>query len=75
MTSKATTSLRGDEAVGQVLLDVDGVAERLSVSPRMVRKMIAERRIPHFKVGTLVRFDAHDVDEWLRASCRVEVID
>lgn len=57
------------------LLDVDGVAERLSVSPRMIRKMIAERRIPYFKVGSLVRFDVQDVDEWLRASCRVEVID
>ncbi len=58
-----------------VLLDVDGVAERLSVSPRMVRKMIAERRIPHFKVGSLVRFDPGDLDDWLRASCRVEAID
>ena len=57
------------------LLDVDGAAERLSVSPRMVRKMIAERRIPHFKVGSLVRFDSKDLDEWLRKSCRVEVID
>ena len=57
------------------LLDVDGAAERLSVSPRMVRKMIAERRIPHFKVGSLVRFDGKDLDDWLRKSCRVEVID
>lgn len=60
--------------MSRVLLDVDGVAERLSVSPRMVRKMIAERRIPHFKVGSLVRFDEQDVDEWLRASCRIEAI-
>lgn len=61
--------------MSDTLLDVDGAAERLSVSPRMVRKMIAERRIPHFKVGSLVRFDERDLDDWLRASCRVEVID
>lgn len=61
--------------MSQELLDVDGAAERLAVSPRMVRKMIAERRIPHFKAGSLVRFDAGDLDDWLRASCRVEVID
>lgn len=57
------------------LLNVDGAAERLAVSPRMVRKLIAERRIPHLKVGACVRFDAGELDEWLRTSCRVDVID
>lgn len=57
------------------LLDIEGVAERLMISPRTVRKMIAERRIPHFKVGALIRFDERDLDDWLRQSCRVDVID
>lgn len=36
---------RGGE-MNEALLDVDGAAERLSVSPRFMRKLVAERRIP-----------------------------
>ena len=56
------------------LLNIDGAAERLSVSPRFVRKLVAERRIPFLKVGRLVRFDVTDLDHWLD-SCRVEMVD
>ena len=48
------------------LLDVDGVAARLNISVRHVRRLVAERRIPHLKVGNLLRFDPQEIDEWLR---------
>jgi excisionase family DNA binding protein len=37
------------------LLTVEAVADRLSTSPRFVRRLIAERRIEFVKVGRHVR--------------------
>jgi excisionase family DNA binding protein len=37
------------------LLTVEAAAERLSTSPRFVRRLIAERRIEFVKVGRHVR--------------------
>jgi excisionase family DNA binding protein len=47
------------------LLDVDAVAEALGVTPRHIRRLVAERRIPFFKVGKFVRFDPGALDLWL----------
>lgn len=55
------------------LLDVDQAAERLGVSARFIRQLADERRLTHFKLGKLVRFDPDDLDAWL-AQCRVERI-
>jgi excisionase family DNA binding protein len=50
------------------LLDIDGLADRLGVGERFVRRLVEERRIPYLKIGRLVRFDAREVEEWI--SCR-----
>ena len=47
------------------LLDVDGVAQALGVTNRHVRRLVAERRIPFFKVGKFVRFDPGELNVWL----------
>ena len=47
------------------LLDVDDVAQALGVTNRHVRRLVAERRIPFFKVGKFVRFDPGELDVWL----------
>ena len=39
------------------MLDVVGLAARLGVTERFVRRLVHERRIPFYKVGSLVRFD------------------
>jgi excisionase family DNA binding protein len=54
------------------LLDVDAVAEALGVTPRHIRRLVAERRIPFFKVGKFVRFDPGALDLWLDQT-RVDV--
>lgn len=48
-----------------MLLDVTGVAERLAVNERHIRRLVAERRIPFIKWGHLLRFDPVEIDEWL----------
>ncbi|MAT03637.1 MAG: DNA-binding protein [Acidimicrobiaceae bacterium] len=53
------------------LLDIAGLADRLGVGERMVRRLVSERRIPFLKIGRHVRFEADAVEAWIRES-RVE---
>ena len=50
------------------LLDIGAVAERLCVTERHVRRLVAERRIPYVKVGRFVRFDPVDIADWITAA-------
>ena len=47
------------------LLTIDQLAERLGVSIRHIRRLVAERRVPYLKVGWLVRFDPAEIAAWL----------
>lgn len=51
-----------------VLLDIEGVATHLNITVRHVRRLVFERRIPHLKVGRLLRFDPDEIAAWLRAT-------
>jgi excisionase family DNA binding protein len=53
------------------LLNVEQAAERLGTSPRFIRRLIAERRIPFTKLGKHVRIDPADLDAFIAAG-RVE---
>ncbi|MGO9912444.1 MAG: helix-turn-helix domain-containing protein [Acidimicrobiales bacterium] len=50
------------------LLDAASLAERLGITERHVRRLVAERRIPFVKVGRFVRFDPAAVSAWLARS-------
>ena len=54
-----------NERVLTDLLDLEEVARRLSTSPRHIRRMVFERRIPYVKVGRFVRFVPDDLARWL----------
>lgn len=47
------------------LVDIDDAATYLNVSPRFVRRLIAQRRIDYLKIGKFVRFDQADLDQWI----------
>jgi excisionase family DNA binding protein len=53
------------------LLTVEAAAERLSTSPRFIRRLIAERRIEFVKVGRHVRISESALAEFIDAG-RVE---
>ena len=59
---------RAQAPAGDNLMDITGVAERLGVRVRFVRRLVAERRIPYIKLGHLLRFDPVQIDEWLDRS-------
>jgi excisionase family DNA binding protein len=48
------------------LLIIDQVAERPGITVRHVRRRVAERRLPYYKVGRLVRFDPAEIAQWLQ---------
>lgn len=55
------------------LLTVEQAAEVLNTSPRFVRRLIAERRIPFHKIGRHVRITETDLAVFV-GSCRVEAL-
>jgi excisionase family DNA binding protein len=53
------------ENIGRALTAED-LAEKLHVTPAMIRKLAREGRLPSFRVGTAVRFDPKLVAAWMR---------
>lgn len=47
------------------MLTIEQLAEWLGITVRHVRRLVAERRIPYYKVGRLVRFDSEEIKAWL----------
>lgn len=50
------------------LIDVDEAARMLGTSARHIRRLVAERRLPHVKVGHYLRFRPEDLDAFIDAS-------
>ena len=53
------------------MLIISEAAERLRMSERQLRRLVAERRIAFHRFGRSVRFALADLDTYA-ASCRVE---
>lgn len=58
-----TTPPTGTDSLG--LLDVAGIAHYLSITSRMARRLVDERRVPIVKVGSLVRVRRIDLDAYV----------
>ena len=65
MTNSLSAPTRDEAAALPALLDQRHLAERLQITERHVRRLVAERRIPFVKVGRFVRFDPVAVAAWL----------
>jgi len=46
-------------------LRIGDVARLLNVSERFVYKLVAEKCIPHFRIGSSIRFDPASLSNWL----------
>lgn len=47
------------------VMTTDEAAAYMKVTPRFIRRLVAERRITYLKVGRLVRFEPRHLDEFL----------
>jgi excisionase family DNA binding protein len=52
------------EASGRELYDIPRVAAILDVRESFVRRLVAQRRIPFFKIGKFIRFDPDEIGQW-----------
>jgi excisionase family DNA binding protein len=64
----------GSNDTGKDVLTTEEAAERVGVSTRTMRRLVAQRRIRHWRVGRLVRLQAGDVDSFL-SRCTVEPVE
>jgi excisionase family DNA binding protein len=55
------------------LLTIEQAAERISMSARYVRRLVAERRIGFYRIGRSVRIDPADLVQHISAG-RIEPI-
>ncbi|KQY28470.1 DNA-binding protein [Nocardia sp. Root136] len=58
--------------IGAEYLTVDQAAEYLGTGVRFIRRIVAERRVVFYKVGSYVRFMRSDLDAFAQAG-RVDV--
>lgn len=59
---------RVQRTISTPLLDIEQAAARLGVTTRFIRRLVEQRRVPFYKVGKFVRFDAADLDEFVNRS-------
>lgn len=60
-------------STNEKMLTVNEAAMRIGMSARHVRRLVAERAIPFYKVGRSVRISATDIDAYL-GYLRVEAL-
>lgn len=54
------------------LLTVNDLAAMLQVKEKTIYAWASQRKIPFIKVGSIVRFDPNEIEQWLR-NCHVSV--
>ena len=54
-----------EPAIAPRLMSIEQVAVYLGLSPHTVYKFVSQRRIPHVKLGKLVKFDRIEIDKWI----------
>ncbi|MBT0771370.1 helix-turn-helix domain-containing protein [Kineosporia sp. J2-2] len=67
------TTNRSDRTSGPEFLTTEQAAERVGLSARQVRRLIAERRIGFYRAGRSVRIDPAEIIDYMLAG-RVEPI-
>jgi excisionase family DNA binding protein len=55
------------------LLTIDQLAEHLGVTPRHIRRLVAERRVPYVRWRRFIRFDPAEITTWLDNARRPEL--
>jgi len=47
------------------ICNIDELSKYLQLSASGIRKLVRERKIPHFRVGNRIRFDVKNINLWL----------
>lgn len=49
----------------KIVFNVKEVTKYLSVSESTIRKLVREKKIPHFRILSKILFDKEQIDKWL----------
>ncbi len=52
----------------QKILTITEVAERLGMHPVTVYRLVKEARLPVFRIGRMLRFDADEIEKWIEST-------
>jgi excisionase family DNA binding protein len=63
------------ETFGAPLIDIAELARLLATSPRHVRRLVEEHRVPYLKIGHYVRFDPVDISQWIEGQKVTTAVD
>ncbi len=74
MTDKNEPEQMAAENDYRLVWTFDDVARELQCSKRLVEKLVQKDRIPHAKVGRLVRFSPARIKEWIEKEGRDECL-
>ena len=47
------------------IYDVDDLSNYLQLSTSGIRKLVKERKIPHFRVGNRIKFNSQTINLWI----------
>ncbi len=47
-------------------LDIQGASQYIGISVMTLYKWVSQRKIPHIKMGSLLKFDPLKLNEWIR---------
>ena len=62
------------EPGNSVFMDIKSLSDYLGMKASTLYSLVEQKKIPHYKVGRLVRFKKSDIDLWMEAN-KKEVID
>lgn len=51
--------------MNKIVFNVKELAKYLSVSESTIRKLIREKKIPHYRIFSKILFDKEVIDRWL----------
>lgn len=54
-----------ESAIVPRLLNPQQVAAYLDLSIHTIYKFVSQRKIPHIKIGKLLKFDRQEIDRWI----------
>jgi excisionase family DNA binding protein len=58
------------DQTARTMIDSDQVAELIGSPRRHVHTLVDGRKIPHYKIGGLLRFDRDEILGWIEAQRR-----
>lgn len=71
MSELQNTIALGFRLMAKNVYDVEECAAFLGKSETTIRHMVADKRIPYYKVGSSIRFDKHELEREMLAGVRI----